>query len=194
MTEEKTCPACAEAVKEAAKVCKHCGHSFVDAAEPEAAPVDKPPASGAMKKGCLWVVGIFVVLVIIGSLLPDPPETSSNETVNAPQAIYQNVIVVSARELAQAYDANEARAQQQYGDSPLEVSGRVTGVSLDFMDEPFVQFAGLNPYQDVQASLVGKSRDRAGSLSKGQQLTVRCGSVSEVIGTPMLDDCEIVDE
>lgn len=82
-------------------------------------------------------------------------------------------------------------AQQQYGDRPLEVTGTVTGITLDFSHDPVIQLAGLNQFQNVEAALAEASKAKAGSVSKGQSVTLACASVSEIVGTPMLKECEL---
>ena len=153
-----------------------------------------PDNRGMAKKGCLWIVGILAVLIVLAALLPERKDGSiSGATSNRTNDIMQaTATVVSARDLAAAYDRNEVAAQQQYGDQVLEVSGIVEGISLDFLDNPVIQFRGVNQFLNVQAKLVGDSRSRAGGISKGQTITVRCESVSEVISAPMLDDCQIL--
>lgn len=83
-------------------------------------------------------------------------------------------------------------AQQQYGDRPLLVSGRVTGITLDFADEPVVQLEGVNQFLDVQADL--NDETVAARLQKGQEVTLLCQDLSEVISAPMLGDCELIEE
>lgn len=96
---------------------------------------------------------------------------------------------VTARELAQAYDANEAAAQAQYGDRPLLVTGTVSAVRLNFADDPVIEMVGLYIYSDVQAALADSAKSQASSVSKGTELTLRCDNVTEVLGTPMLHGC-----
>jgi hypothetical protein len=67
--DEKKCPQCAEMVKTEARICRFCGHNFVDADAPRTTLAAMPNKKGnAVGKGCLIVIGILVVLYLIGSL------------------------------------------------------------------------------------------------------------------------------
>lgn len=101
-------------------------------------------------------------------------------------------IAVTAPELDQAYDDNEAAAQQTYGNKPLLVTGTVTGITLDFADDPVVAMRGMNEYSDIQLSLAEMSKAKAASVKKGTELTLSCEGVGEVIGTPILNECNFV--
>jgi hypothetical protein len=96
---------------------------------------------------------------------------------------------VSAVELAEAFHANEVAAQKKYGGQVLDVTGIVTGVVLDFMNDPVIHLEGANEFLAVQASFPKSAGDQLGQLSKGQQITVRCSSLTSVISAPMLSDC-----
>lgn len=100
-------------------------------------------------------------------------------------------IEVTSVELAKAFEENEVAAQQKYGSAPLLVSGTVSGVTLDFMDQPLVQMAGVNQFMDVQASLGEEGKAVSAALKKGQPIVVRCAKLSEVAGTPMLGECTV---
>lgn len=96
---------------------------------------------------------------------------------------------VTSLELGKAFDDNEAAAQLKYGSSPLLVSGTVKAITLDFSNEPVIEMAGVNQFSDVQLSLAEEAHAKAAELKKGQKITLRCGSISEVVGTPMLSGC-----
>lgn len=196
MSEEKLCPQCAETVKSGAKVCRYCGHKFEG--DESAASAIAVSGTSKTKKGCLIAVAVLVGLIVLGAILGDPDASDHSGDESAAAAKEDEVLAspalqVTAVELAQAYDNNEAAAQRTYGDKILDVSGMVTGITLDIMDDPVVQLGGINQFQDVQADLAESDHDRAASISKGQQISLRCENVSEVIGTPMLDECRIID-
>lgn len=164
------------------------------------------------KRGCgFWILvglGVLVALAIIGSLLPEPTpeqkaarEAEKQQQIQADateekakrEAVRASAIKVTARELFRAYDANEAAAQQQYGDRLLEVTGIVDGVDLDFSDEPFVKLRTDNQFMSAQAQLVEADQPKSTELSKGQKVVLLCNDVSEIAGMPMLKDCSFAD-
>jgi hypothetical protein len=187
-SDEKKCPRCAETVKAEAKVCRHCGYDFATGAAPGAAAAPpKKRGAGSKVLGCVGLaIVILIILAVIGSNMDPASKTSGGEAaVSAEPAVK-----VTAQELASAYEANEAAAQQRFGDRPLEVTATVTAVQLDFSNEPFLVLAGTNQFMGPQAKLTEASRSKASGVSKGQSIVLRCASVSEVVGTPMLSDCD----
>jgi len=103
----------------------------------------------------------------------------------------QPAYTLTAEELAAAYDANEVSAQQMYGNGPQTVTGTVQSINLDFRDKPFIVLKGINLFQGPQAKLSESSEGKAASLSKGEKIVLRCESISEVAGTPMLQNCDL---
>lgn len=159
------------------------------------------------KIGCFGVLGLFAFLGILVAIAPEPtPEQiaerkaaeladeakEAEERQAEAQSKIDQATAVSSRELAAAYDANEVRAQQNFGDRSLLVTGRVTGITLDFSDDPVVQLEGVNQFLPVQADLNDKAV--ASQLDKGQQIKILCNKITEVISAPMLSDCEIIPE
>lgn len=151
------------------------------------------------KVGCLGLVGVIVLLAIIVAIAPEPtPEQlavreaeQASERQAKSQLALDEALSVTSRDLAAAFEANEVAAQQTYGDRPLLVTGRVTGISLDFMDNPVVQLNGVNQFLDAQADL--KDKAVAAGLQKGQEVTLLCQELSEVISAPMLGNCELIE-
>lgn len=164
-------------------------------------PETKKERMSAWKIILLIVVGLFV----LGSLLPDPTpeqlaEMEAKEAAEEQAEIQQKATEAIARidqavkvtsvQLAQAYAANEAAAQLDYGDKLLLVSGVVTDITLDFSDDPMISMPGLDEFTDVNVALADK--EAAASLSKGQTIEVLCERVSEVLGSPQLRECSLV--
>jgi hypothetical protein len=146
------------------------------------------------KKGCLWIGGVVGGLVILGAVFGGgdksvSPQNNSPVATNAEKAATVDEVVVTAKELAKAYEENEAAAQLKYGDKPLAVTGIIKGITLDLMDNPVVQLSGANDFLPVQGNLADK--DAAAALKKGQKVTLHCESVTEVVSAPMLQDCRL---
>lgn len=147
------------------------------------------PKTGWLKKVVIAIAAIFVFLIVIGLIAGPEPDSSpgaAEATASSPEV---ERVKVTAKELFRAYEANEAAAQQQYGDRPLEVTAIVAGVDLDFGNEPVVKLATDNEFMSAHAQLDEASQAKAAGLKKGQLLTLECDEVSEVIGTPILSGC-----
>ncbi|MGH6787464.1 MAG: OB-fold protein [Novosphingobium sp.] len=100
-------------------------------------------------------------------------------------------IATTARGLVQAYKANEAAAQSRFGNAPLLVSGSIHSIDLGMGDEPFLVLEGGELFSNPQAKLDEAGQAQAGTLTKGQNVQLLCQSVSEIIGTPMLENCAL---
>jgi tRNA_anti-like/Uncharacterised protein family UPF0547 len=187
--DEKSCPKCAETVKAGAVICKHCGYNFQTQASPENAAEYAKKKDGQKGKGCLIVLGVVVALGVLGSLMGGGTGGKATAPEQAAQA--EQPLVVTARELESAYSANEAAAQKKYGGHLLQVTAVIKSIDLGLGDKPFLVVSGSNQFMGPQLHLSDASQAKASSLAKGQEITAICTSVSEVIGTPLLDGCDI---
>ena len=139
----------------------------------------------------LGVIGGLIILAMFGGGEKDGQPAKNAETASAEKTATVKPVEVTARELEAAYAANEASAQLKYGEKPLLVTAVIRSIDLDFADKPVLILAGAEMFGGPQAALTEASQALAPSLAKGQKIVLRCGGVGEVVGTPMLKDCEI---
>lgn len=170
----------------------------------------QPKKRSWVKIGCLAIVGIFAAMIALGMIIqafdPEGVERRAAEMKarHAQQAAADAAAEKEARlaaigsatrvtslQLSTAYQNNEVAAQQLFGDRPLLVTGTVTGVRLNFADEPVVELNSVNEFLSVQADLA--DANAAAGLRKGQKVTLLCQKVTEVVSAPMLADCELIE-
>ena len=181
------CVKCGIALPDGAAFCPNCGAS-VNSGAPLATPAQPQPKKSNKALGCVAVaIGIVVLLVIIGSFAPNQPEGTGTAGKDGTPA--ELPLAVTATELFQAYQSNEASAQSYFGKRKLLVSGTVDKVTLDFADDPVVLLRTPNQFMSAHAELADDAKGEAGKFSPGDKVELLCDNVREVMATPMLRDC-----
>lgn len=70
--EEKTCPYCAETIKAAAVVCKHCGRDLAGSPGAAGSPTPATIVTPKAFKWWLWVpLGLLAAFFLYGALIPE---------------------------------------------------------------------------------------------------------------------------
>ena len=108
---------------------------------------------------------------------PPPPRTCSPFT---------------AKELKSAMASNEAKTAHVWKSAGCaSVSGVVSSIGSDFMDNPFVTIGSGGKYEFLSIVHCNpKNPTDAFNLSKGQRITVRGDTGGEMMGTLTMDNCE----
>jgi hypothetical protein len=65
----------------------------------------------------------------------------------------------------------------------VRLTGDVERIAADFRDDPVVHLRTKNRYQSV--TIGGVPVNEAAKLKKGDNISVICGSIGEVAGTPV---------
>jgi len=160
-------------------------------------------AQGHKKPG--WVaVGINAGMVILGGIgfavlaaigmagasHAMQEAAASSPSAGTPEQLAERPTVqVTAREMFSDYQGNEVRANAKYQGKNVVVSGTVSKVSADIMDEPVVDLESGNMILGV--SLHDLPASAAGALNNGENITALCTEVSEVAGAPQLGGCSL---
>jgi hypothetical protein len=183
------CTNCGTVVPDGAAFCPKCGQAQAPATTQQSA--SPPKKSGRKLLGCLGIaVAIVVALAIIGSLAPKQSGTGSSKGATGEETSGGELpIAVTATELFNAYQNNEATAQSYFGDRKLLVSGTVEKVMLDLMDDPVVLLRTPNQFMSAQAALADDAKDEAGNFNPGDKAKLLCEGVSEIASMPMLKEC-----
>jgi hypothetical protein len=116
-------------------------------------------------------------------------EKEASEQDAALRSKQDSAVKTSAREMFTAFQENEIAALGRFEGQPVRISGVVDGVDADFSDDPIVKLVTSNQFMPVQVSLGKSQSDYAAQLTKGTQVEFICEKVTELAGTPMLDDC-----
>lgn len=132
--------------------------------------------------GCVVLIGIIAAIGIFGG---------GGEQKDAPIIDEASAIAVTAEQLFNAYQDNEARAQQTYGGKVLKVTGAVQSVDLGLTNKPTISLVSPNEFMAVTLQSSESVTKVAPSLNKGDEITAVCGGVTEVVGRPILDGCVI---
>lgn len=137
--------------------------------------------------GVIALVAILIVIAVSGG-----PSTSgsTDQAAKKAEAAAPPPREVTAIELFRAYEANEAAAKKQYGDQRLLVTGTVAGVDLNLTDQPVVLLKTPNEFMSARADLADSAKDHASDLKKGETVKLLCAGVQEMMGVPLLSDCE----
>ena len=159
-----------------------------------------------LKKVLKWIGVVFVGLILFVSCgTPDEEETAQVDNEETTEGVVEEtsdeevsveeeeeLLVIDAFELVEEYDANEARANNEYKDKRVKITGIVHSV-LDRNGRPIVKLKGEEDFAvtDVEVDF-GKKADeehvKAFELDEGDEVTF--------IGTNKgisLFDIEIVD-
>jgi hypothetical protein len=99
---------------------------------------------------------------------------------------------VSAMKLALDYHANEVQADNVYRGKHLLVTGLVTSISKDALDNVYLVLASENEFLPVHANLQENEAGAAANLHTMQLVHVDCVGGEMVIGSPQLNNCTIV--
>ena len=214
----RTCPKCAAPLGVDSEECTSCGvlvSKFLKRRQREeeekkkeaerkveAAPQGKPENSQSKPKsshGSL-IIGLllgFLGLVIV-FVVSNPVKTSSVPMDSSPghhsvQSVQlTEAIPVRAEVLAEWYQANEVKSDENYKGRTLVVTGVVGTVGKDITSSPYVSLKGNDrTLFGVKCSFAKSNASDLVSLIPGQRVTIQ-GVCLGKMGTVMLAGCELM--
>lgn len=99
-------------------------------------------------------------------------------------------IQITANELYKEYDKNEVRADNLYKGKQLLISGKVESIASNLFDDPEVYLSVSSLFGHVSADFKKSQKDRVIALDKGQSVTLLCTGAGEILGFPLVENCE----
>ncbi len=161
MSEMIKCKACGKEIAKGVKKCVHCG---------------KDQRNFFMKHKILTAI---VVIVILGAIATaggkkDSTNTAATKT-ETKQEVKEEVLKVSAVDLAKAYEDNEVSADKSYKDKTAEINGKVSDIGVVGGQTYIVLSSGKDmSVTDVQCFFEEQSEiDKVSNLKKGDTVTVQ---------------------
>lgn len=98
--------------------------------------------------------------------------------------------LVTASQIAQAYEENTVAADQVYKDKRFRVTGAISSISTDFLGRPYISLrGGVNQFMEPQFSFSKDSASQIATLKKGNKVTLACKGRGDIAKTPMSDEC-----
>ena len=149
-----------------------------------------------MKKIFKWIAIVFGIMVLIGVIVDhEESDTSSNrESVSTSnsQTTQKKIYTTTARDLFDAYDENEVATDAELKNKVIRVSGTLQSIDKDFTNKVVLRLETSNPFLPASMELSSGQESRAASLRKGSAVTIECGSIMRLVGTPYGKRCALI--
>lgn len=108
--------------------------------------------------------------------------------------LFENVLAVSAIDVAKEYEKNQVSADQKYFEKSLLVTGRISSINSGLGNEPYVVLRGANIFLSPQIHFDKNNAEKIATLEKGQKLSFVCVGAGAVVGSPMFKKCSFADD
>lgn len=144
-----------------------------------------------MKKFLKWGLIAIVVLIVIGAVSGNKGGSATTGQTNstatptpAPEAQK-----ITARQLADDFDANQVSAEKNWGGKLVEFKAVVTNIT-----DSGISFGNVasKQFSMAQISCRIKDKNQLMDLKNGQSVTVKGVVGKQMIGVIDLSDCEVV--
>ena len=142
-------------------------------------------------------IGVLFLIGLLGAIFGDKKPTensqsSQTETTATPEPVAKKepLMQTTAKELAAAYDKNTVSADAKFKNQKYEVTGTVSEISTDVMDNAVIAMkGGVNEFLEPQFVLADNEKSKAGEVEKGQKITLICTGAGDMIKMARSEDC-----
>ncbi len=170
----KKCKSCQTEIDSKAKKCPHC---------------QADQRNWFIKHKILTGILVVVVIVIISNMSGGEKNSSTTKTNKNKTEITQTSTVITAKELADDFDANQVSAEAKWDGKLVEFSAKITNITdygLSFSDVASKDFS--------MAQIACKITDKQQlmSLKNGQTVKVRGIVGKQMIGVIDVSSCEVI--
>lgn len=134
----------------------------------------------------LFVIGIVVAIAGSGG---DKGSKVANQTSNQQPTQVQEPMKITAKELADDFDANQVAAENKWKGKLIEFSAEISNITdtgLSF------QNVGSKQYSVTQISCRVTDKQQLLPLKNGQMVTVKGTVGGQTIGVIDVSDCQVV--
>jgi hypothetical protein len=184
-----TCPDCGTQVSDSAPNCLKCGRPLGAAVGTAShAPVARKKPFYTRKR--FIIPAALLALIIVASMSSGGGDNASS-AAGVAEAPAAPEVTVTAAKLFEDYQANEVSADSKYKGKSIAVTGTLNAIRKDFMDNTILDFRTSNEFMPVHARLEESQVSRAGTLAKGNKVTVTCKGGGMIMGSPQLSECVI---
>jgi len=168
------CKECGHQISNKAKTCSNCG-------------VPLPKRTSVLT----WLVTILIGLGVFGAIMS--PSKSPDQKVAEKQVKEETIIaMITATELASAYNDNTVAADQKFKGKKFKVSGVVDSINTDIFGNPYITLrGGVNQFMEPQFKFEKSATTQLSSLKKGMSVVLVCEGNGDVAKTPMSKSCSI---
>ena len=204
-----TCPDCNNEMSDSAPACPSCGKPNANAPAKERSvgillgigilfiplifawfTLRKGHTTKAKVISFVWLV---LSLAIIGSQDGTSTRSVSNSSSPSPiTAPVEQVMQVNIRDILSEYEGNEVGADNKYKGNIIQVTGIISSIKKDIMDNLYVTLGTGAQFQipEIQAFFDDSMNNQLGQLRKGSKLTVVC-RVDGLMINVIAKDCVI---
>ncbi|MDP1659795.1 MAG: hypothetical protein Q8L73_10665 [Methylotenera sp.] len=131
-------------------------------------------------------------LAVLDNLIKD--ETSVFLDGGESLIFKDNLLAVTATDVAKEYEKNQVSADQKYFKQSLLVTGSISSINSGLGNEPYVVLRGINEFLSPQIHFNKNNVAKIAELKKGQKLSFVCNGAGAIIGTPMFNNCSFADD